>query len=218
MIYVINGIGGSGKNTITQEVSDYLNQFGIETFEFSKAQFAKDLMKVYFGWNGISKTEKDRKCMSDLTDIATLYNDLPFKALVKDVEEVMNRGVVFAHIRETEDIKRFQDYFGRNDCRAVLVTRFRSDKSLHPDVPLVYTDCYEYVNNYPYNRRLANVNIPICDEIAINSTRNDKIVINSTKNDKNVINSTKNQAKPRLQASKDFIEKEYEYLFCREAS
>lgn len=167
MIYVFNGIGGSGKSSVVQQASKILNQTGIKTFEFSKAEFAKDVMRTKFGWDGKTKDHQIRKALCDLTDIATEYDDLPFKALVKEVEKVKNLGVVFTHIREIGEIKRFQEHFGKNDCRSVLVTRLHSDGSFLEDVPHVYTDSYKYVNNYSYDRRLTNAQNKLSEAVHI---------------------------------------------------
>ena len=63
--------------------------------------------KVYeaaslLGWTG-TKTDKDRKFLSDLKDLSTAYNDMPFEEIKKKIEgfEKSNYDVLFAKLRES---------------------------------------------------------------------------------------------------------------------
>ena len=58
-IIIINGTGGSGKDTFVEFVSKYS-----KVFNFSSVDKVKEVARV-IGWSG-TKSEKDRKFLSDL--------------------------------------------------------------------------------------------------------------------------------------------------------
>ena len=58
-IIVINGTGGSGKDTFVEYVSKYA-----KVYNFSSVDKVKEIAKL-IGWTG-TKTDKDRKFLSDL--------------------------------------------------------------------------------------------------------------------------------------------------------
>ena len=58
-IIIINGTGGSGKDTFVEFCSKYAN-----VFNFSSIDKVKEIAKI-IGWTG-SKSEKDRNAREDL--------------------------------------------------------------------------------------------------------------------------------------------------------
>ena len=100
-IIVINGTGGSGKDTFVTYCSKYCT-----VFNFSSIDKIKQIAKL-MGWDG-GKTEKDRKFLSDLKALATNYNDLPYNSILKAISEFYNNNsdIMFIHIREPKEIKR----------------------------------------------------------------------------------------------------------------
>lgn len=101
-IYVINGSGGSGKDTFVEMVGKYTR-----VFNFSSIDIVKDAAKV-LGWNG-GKTDKDRKFLSDMKDLAIAYNDAPLNAVLRAVSVFMltDDTMMFIHIREISEIEKF---------------------------------------------------------------------------------------------------------------
>jgi len=69
---------------------------------------------ITMGWQG-GKTEKDRKFLSDLKDLSTEYNDMPFKTMVATINLFKSHTeyeVLFLHIREIPEVKRMIEYCG----------------------------------------------------------------------------------------------------------
>ena len=114
-IVVINGTGGSGKDTFVQYASKYA-----KVANFSSIDKVKEIAS-YAGWEG-AKEEKDRKFLSDLKDLLTNYNDLPYQtitAAIKDFENSDNE-LMFIHIREPKEIQRVVDNF---NAKSLLIKR-----------------------------------------------------------------------------------------------
>ena len=100
-IVVINGTGGSGKDTFISFVSKYAR-----VKNFSSIDKIKEIAKL-MGWSG-EKDEKARKFLSELKRISTEYNDLAYTEIKKEIAEFQknNAEILFIHIREIEEIKR----------------------------------------------------------------------------------------------------------------
>ena len=100
-IVIINGTGGSGKDTFIEYASKYA-----KVMNFSSIDKVKEIATL-IGWNG-EKTEKARKFLSDLKKLTTDFNDMPLNSLKEKVEEFNNSDdeILFLHIREPEEILR----------------------------------------------------------------------------------------------------------------
>ena len=85
MIYVVNGFPGSGKTTFEDMVCKIM---GEDTFAFkiSTIDFVKDVAR-YCGWDG-AKDLHNRKFLSDLKDLLTQWNDIPYKKIKDSVDEI----------------------------------------------------------------------------------------------------------------------------------
>lgn len=114
-IIILNGTGGSGKDTFINLCLKYASCMSISSVD-----------KVYevaslLGWTG-TKTDKDRKFLADLKDLSTAYNDMPFEEIKKKIEgfEKSNYDVLFVKLREPEEIKRLALLY---DVKTVLIKR-----------------------------------------------------------------------------------------------
>ena len=113
-IFIINGSGGVGKDTFCEKCGHYTDVKVISSIELVK-HFATEM-----GWNG-QKTPKDRKFLSDLKDLLTRYNDLPFRDIKRKVNEFKqdtDNMFLFIHIREPKEIERAKNEF---NAKTVLV-------------------------------------------------------------------------------------------------
>lgn len=108
-VYITSGIGRSGKDSFAQLVGKY-----IPTYKYSIVDLPKEAAKT-LGWNG-GKTDKDRKFLSDIMDLATDYNDSPFRDVVSIVTDFKNNNieaeVLFIDMRDPKDIARAVEIFG----------------------------------------------------------------------------------------------------------
>ena len=122
-IFIINGSGGSGKDTFVSLVRECmeegLNQNNLVD-NFSSVDKVKEIAKI-IGWDG-KKTEKDRKFLSDLKLLCTEYNNMPFKSMQEKVEEFKNDDAefLFLHIREPEEIEKAKKAF---NAETILIIR-----------------------------------------------------------------------------------------------
>lgn len=119
LLIVINGMARSGKDTFCNFVRDYS---GHNTFIISSVDDVKEKAKT-MGWDGVSKTEKDRKFLSDLKDLCTWYNDAPFnyiKEQIKYFYASIHKEIMFIHIREPQEIQKLKNEFP--ELKTLLIT------------------------------------------------------------------------------------------------
>lgn len=142
-IFIINGKARAGKDTFINMVAKR-----VVTMNVSSVDKVKEAAKV-MGWDGISKTEKDRKFLSDLKKLTTKYNDMSFEYLKEKVKDFNNSAYecLFLHIREPEEIKRAKKEFDAKTILIIrdsisLITSNTSDASVFN-----YSYDYEVINN-----------------------------------------------------------------------
>lgn len=101
-IIVINGKGGCGKDTLCEIAA---KKYGV--MNVSSITPIKEMAEL-IGWNG-SKSDKDRKFLSDLKSLVTEYNDGANEYLLCQVEKFLKNeeDLMFVHIREPEMIEHF---------------------------------------------------------------------------------------------------------------
>lgn len=147
-IVVINGVGGSGKDTFVEYCSKYA-----KVMNFSSVDKVKEVARV-IGWDG-QKTEKDRKFLSDLKKLTTEYNDMPFNSIKEAVSRFNDSDleIMFIHIREPEQIQRAVDSF---NAKTLLVRRDGIAK-----IESNYSDAS--VENYNYDFVIENTTLEVLD-------------------------------------------------------
>lgn len=116
-VFVINGSGGVGKDTICGLAARHWRVQNI-----SSITPILDIARSA-GWNG-DKTPKARRFLSQLKQICTEFNDLPFSYCLEQYHLFLQSDaqILFVHIREPEEIARFCSTVG-NDCKTILVRR-----------------------------------------------------------------------------------------------
>ncbi|MBQ9024077.1 MAG: hypothetical protein IJ105_02510 [Bacilli bacterium] len=152
-IIVINGYGGSGKDTFVELVSKYN-----KVYNFSSVDKVKEIARL-IGWNG-QKEEKDRKFLSDLKKLTTDYNDMSFNS-IKDAINDFNssdKEIMFIHVREPEEIKRIVDKY---HAKTLFIKRDDIKK-----VTSNYSDAS--VENYNYDFIINNTTLEDLDKQASN--------------------------------------------------
>lgn len=129
-IIVVNGYPESGKDTFVNFCRDIVGEAyckNISTVDFVKYIATK------CGWDG-TKTAKNRKFLSDMKDLLTEWNDVPFQKVKKEIDffrrdlesyGVDKHGIVFIHCREPEEIERFEKELG---AKSVFIDREESKK------------------------------------------------------------------------------------------
>ena len=115
MIYVINGSAQSGKDTFCQMVSKFTGENFTKVF--STVELVKQAARD-FGWDG-EKTARARKFLSDLKDLLTDWDDIPYKDIERKIRSAnadweyfgidTSRCAIFVMCREPEEIRKFVD-------------------------------------------------------------------------------------------------------------
>ncbi len=104
-IIVINGQGGSGKDSICHVMSKYYKVKNISTVDPIKA------IAKFAGWNG-EKGDKARKMLADLKQVFIEYCDLPLNFVLEEAKKFSSdeNDIMFVHCRESEEIQKILDH------------------------------------------------------------------------------------------------------------
>ncbi len=104
-VIIINGTGGSGKDTFVELCSKYAKVVNI-----SSVDKVKEAAKILVGWNG-EKDEKSRKLLVDLKQLSIDYNDFPTKYVQEQYEAFIksDSNYLFIHIREISEICKIKN-------------------------------------------------------------------------------------------------------------
>jgi hypothetical protein len=113
-IILINGTGGSGKDTFVKMVAGY--QEGVRNI--SSVDMPKEAAKI-LGWTG-GKEEKDRLYLSELKKLWVNYCDGSVNFILNEVKSFKESrdSILFIHIREIEEIIRVKAFI---NCSTLLV-------------------------------------------------------------------------------------------------
>ncbi len=113
---VINGVGGSGKDTLCDMASEVF-----KVRNRSSITPIKDIAKLC-GWQG-EKTDKARKFLSDMKKVLTEYNEYPLSYLLQEQDEFISgeEEIMFVHIREPEEISKFVNH-SKTKTYTLLIT------------------------------------------------------------------------------------------------
>ncbi len=152
-IIIINGTGGSGKDTFISLCAKYA-----KVMNFSSVDKVKEIAKQ-IGWNG-GKTEKDRKLLSDLKKLTTEYNDMAFKSILEAYHQFQSSDyeILFIHIREPEEIQRAVSTL---NAQSLEIKRVGLS-----NISTNYSDAS--VDNYPYDYIIESTTLEELERSAIN--------------------------------------------------
>ena len=142
-IYVINGSGGTGKDTVCEIAAKYYKVRNISSIT-PIVEIAK-----FAGWNG-EKTDKARRLLARLKEVFTEYNDLSLNYCVSEANEFLksDEQIMFVHIREPKEIERFKK---KINCNTILVRRHSIT-----DGKIYGNSADDEVENYDYDYIIEN--------------------------------------------------------------
>lgn len=143
LAFVINGQGGVGKDTFCDAVAETKRVYNI-----SSITPVKNILRQ-IGWNGVTKTDKDRRAMSELKRVMIDYNDYPTKYCLEEFKKFMSEDndyeVMFIHMREPNEIKKFIDATDHR-CLSLLIRRPAVEREFgNPSDDGVMAYEYDYV-------------------------------------------------------------------------
>ena len=108
-IFVLNSYPTAGKDSFVDMIS--ARHEGI--FKMSSVDLVKQVARVA-GWDG-TKTSKNRKFLSDLKDLLTEWNDVPYYDIENRIKEIefYNKDdkpiLIFVMVREPKEIQKMVD-------------------------------------------------------------------------------------------------------------
>lgn len=141
-IIIFNGYPRSGKDT----AADYLISMNDNIKKYTTVSLPKQyLMDInkYFGINGLKKDAKTRKCLSDIKDALTEWNDIPLKYLLNEIKED-NPEYAIVMCREPKEIEKIVKLY---DASTVLFIRdnFYAEKASNHSDAEVMNYSYDYI-------------------------------------------------------------------------
>lgn len=153
-VCVVNGMPGSGKSTFElkcQELVQYKQFNGFRENHIlrvgitSTVNFVKEIA-LKCGWDG-TKTLENRRFLSDLKDLLTHWNDIPYKKILEQVNMLDKSGryncfdwILFVDCREPAEIQKLKE---RLNATTVLIRREEvenNEVSNHADSDVFYYD------------------------------------------------------------------------------
>jgi len=142
---VINGSGGVGKDTLCELAAKHFRVMNI-----SSITPIKEIASMC-GWDG-TKDDRSRKFLSDLKRLSTEYNDYPTLWALERYREFIQGDfdVMFVHIREVGEIKKFVDATGGRAKTLLIRGGSRMTKEAYGNV----SD--DEVENYKYDYYFVN--------------------------------------------------------------
>ncbi|NDO46252.1 hypothetical protein [Clostridium sp. MD294] len=153
-VVIINGKGGVGKDTLCDIVS---KRYCVKNV--SSITPIKQIAQIG-GWKG-GKENKDRKFLADLKKLFVEYNDLPFEYLKEEMNLFLQKEqeILFVHIREIEEIKKFLEYVVSKDvmCKTLLVTRKQEQHKVYGNEADDMAEQYQYDVVYQNDMPLKEV-------------------------------------------------------------
>lgn len=146
-IVVINGMPRAGKDQFVSFCQKHL----LWCLNTSTVDFVKEVAAMC-GWDG-TKTPKNRAFLSDLKDLLTQWNDVPFSKVEKSINNYVHEAesydfgsedvLCFIHCREPQEIQKFVDRLG---AKTLLMRRpdiESGEQSNHADANVLEYD-YDY--------------------------------------------------------------------------
>jgi hypothetical protein len=117
LVVIINGVGGSGKDTLCKVICKHYKAIVVSSI--------KPIKEIAFqhGWNG-DKDPRSRRFLSELKRVFSDYNDLPNRYLLSEYNKFINSNndIMFAHIRESDQIDKFKNSI-KGKCVTLLVRK-----------------------------------------------------------------------------------------------
>lgn len=152
----------SGKDTFVHFCQQHRR---FHSLNISTVDFVKEVATIC-GWDG-TKTLQNRKFLSDLKDLLTEWNNVPFKKVVEQIENYKatlrsydfdpdKEGLVFIHCREPEEIQKFVDALG---AQTLLIRR--------PDVENNATSNHADANVFDFDYDYTITNDGSLDDLSV---------------------------------------------------
>lgn len=142
---VINGVGGSGKDSLIDMLMGKVKFYNVSTITPVKE------IAMHCGWKG-EKTDRARKFLADLKKLMTDYNDYPTNYVLEEQDEFIrsDASIIFVHIREPEEIAKFVSLSKTKTYTLLILPRAELQGKVYGN------SSDDNVANYPYDFTFAN--------------------------------------------------------------
>ena len=149
-VVILNGFPRCGKDTFANTIIERGKEYGVNCYSISTVDLVKDMLELA-GIDRNRKTPEERKLMSDLKDLLSAHDNIPFKDVVNKINYLydgnLSDSVYFVMSREPEEIQMFKDFY-KDECVTVLIIRETCDRqSNHADMNVNNFEYDVYVNN-----------------------------------------------------------------------
>lgn len=146
LIVVINGKGGTGKDTLCESL-----ETAYKVMNVSAIDPIKEIARQH-GWNG-EKDDVSRRFLAELKRTFVNYNNLPTVYLKEKTEQFLSNSddILFVHIREADQIEEYKAAIAPHKCVTLLIKRSAVDEN-HTFGNLADDE----VENYDYDFTFAN--------------------------------------------------------------
>lgn len=140
-IFIVNGAPGCGKTSFEVFCKQAALKRGRLVEMYSTIDFVKDIAHKC-GWDG-KKTLENRKFLSDLKDLLTEWNDVPFKKTIEAVQSIESHweiyevwheeNMIFIDCREPREIRRLCEQLNAKSILIRRETNENAEASNHAD-------------------------------------------------------------------------------------
>lgn len=175
-VVVINGKPTVGKDSFVELCQKHL----LWCLNVSTVDCVKDLAR-WCGWDG-TKDDRNRKFLSDLKDLLTNWDNVPFKKVCEAIESFEKKALLhdfptedvlcFVHCREPQEIQKFVDKY---NAITLLIRRDSAEHakaSNHADESVLDYGYDFVVNNNSTLEKLEEMAIFFLKELGYNNLIN----------------------------------------------
>lgn len=157
-VFVINGAGGVGKDTLCDLAAKHFRVYNVSSIDPIKE------IAAMTGWAG-EKTDKARKFLSDLKRLTIDYNDYPTIWGKARFDEFMNseNEIMFFHIREAEEIEKYVKATSGMAKTLLIRGGDRMSKSYYGNVSDDEVENYNYDYYFVNDKNLEEAEIAFCE-------------------------------------------------------
>ena len=111
-VVIVNGMPETGKTTTQEICRDILETLNWNCVIKSSVEWVKEIA-AFAGWDG-TKTDKNRKFLSELKSVLTAWDDAVLNHLISEVDYYYYSGdnyIIFIDIREPYEIEKAKEAF-----------------------------------------------------------------------------------------------------------
>ena len=170
LVLIFNGPAEAGKGEVCKLIRKLFN---VQVEEHSSIDWAKEIARTYYNWDGVTKDKKTRELLGDLKKLGINYNDIPTKVLFSKITRLRDFGfkeTIACDIREPNEISKLKRLCFDNVINCLTIRIINHDKEEYArkylsEVDNVYAD-YTYDIHIINNGNLKELEEEVHDKIA----------------------------------------------------